>query len=139
MFEYDESLEQPVSGWVQRVFGALLAVAVFGVAWMALASLGQALAHQQPLRSQWPALIALPVLAWCSLVAWRLLSGDFGSRYLMPAWLFTVVGILFAIATVVLLALAVIGHVDVGADSILATTICSIGCTGFGHRLRAGD
>jgi hypothetical protein len=30
MFEYDKSLEEPVGGWIQRIVGALLAVAVQG-------------------------------------------------------------------------------------------------------------
>jgi hypothetical protein len=56
----------------------------------------------------------------------------------MPAWMFLVVGLLFGIFTLLLLGLAFIGHVDVGADSMLTTLALAVGSIHFGMRSLRG-
>ena len=138
MFEYDESLEAPIAGWLQRLIGALLAAAVLGVTWVAAPGIMNALTGRLPFSSEAFALGGTLFLAWCGLVAGRLLSGDYGRRSLMPRWLFLAVGILFGVLTIVLLGLAFIAHVDVGADAVLTTSTLAVGCLYFGTRARHG-
>src|SRR5258705_13555577 len=139
MFEYDESLEQPVASWLQRVVGAALAVAVLGITWVTRAGLTSALTGRLAFGAGSLALVGILFLAWCGLVAVRLLSGDYGRRSLMPAWLFILVGIMFGIVAVVLLVLAFIGHLDVGADSVLGAFALALGSIYYGKRSRSHD